>query len=132
MGDYTIKRVDEMDSIYYGSFHRAGDELEVRSFGMNVIDFPPDAGEGAYPHHDHEHDGQEEVYIALRGSGWITIDDNEFELDPETMVRVGPSSKRKIRSGSEGLRLLAIGCTPEATYERPEAFRKGAPDPTQT
>jgi mannose-6-phosphate isomerase-like protein (cupin superfamily) len=131
MADLTVKKVDDMDSMAYGAFKRAGDELEVGSFGMNVIDFPPDAGEGVYPHHDHTHDDQEEVYLAWRGSGIITVGDEEMTLDQETVVRVGPETKRKVRSGPDGLRLLILGGVPGEAYDRPERFRKGAPDPTK-
>src|SRR5215212_2321517 len=120
MADVTVRKVGEMDAIFYGAFKRAGDELEIASFGMNVIDFPPDSGEGAYPHHDHTHDDQEELYLAWRGSGFITVDDEEFPLDDETVVRIGPEVKRKVRAGSEGLRLLVLGGVPGAVYERPE------------
>ena len=130
MAEMTVKKVGEMDSIAQGAFKRAGDELDVGAFGMNVIDFPPDSGEGAYPHHDHTHDNQEEVYIAWRGSGIITVDDDEIPLDEETVVRVGVTAKRKVRSGADGLRLLVIGGVPGAAYTRPDVFKKGTPDPT--
>ena len=130
MAEVTVKKLGDMDAIAQGAFKRAGSELEVDAFGMNVIDFPPDSGEGVYPHHDHTHDDQEEVYIAWRGSGVITVDDEEIPLDEETVVRVGPSAKRKIRAGSEGLRLLALGGIAGKAYERPEVFAKGAADPT--
>ena len=130
MAEVTVRKLGEMDSIASGAFKRAGSELEIESFGMNVLEFPPDSGEGVYPHHDHTHDDQEEVYIAWRGSGVITVDDEEIALDEETVVRVGPGAKRKIRAGSEGLRLLALGGVAGKAYERPEVFAKGAPDPT--
>jgi len=130
MGDVTVKKVADMDSIGRGAFKRAGDELEVQGLGMNVIDFPPDAGEGVYPHHDHTHDNQEEVYIAWRGSGVITVDDDEFPLDEDTVVRVGVTAKRKVRSGPDGLRLLIIGGVAGEAYTRPDVFKKGTPDPT--
>ena len=130
MADVTVRKVADMDSISRGAFKRAGDELEVGAFGMNVIDFPPDAGEGVYPHHDHTHDDQEEVYVAWRGSGFITVDDDEIPLDEETVVRVGVTPKRKVRSGPDGLRLLVISGVPGGAYTRAEVFKKGAPDPT--
>ncbi len=130
MADVTVKKVRDMDSIARGAFKRAGAELEVAAFGMNVLEFPPDSGEGAYPHHDHTHDDQEEVYIAWRGSGVITVEDEEFPLDEETVVRVGVAAKRKVRSGPDGLRLLVIGGVPGAAYTRSDVFKKGAPDPT--
>ena len=130
MADLTVKKVDEIDAIFHGAFKRAGDDLEIESFGMNVIDFPPDTGEGTYPHHDHTHDSQEEVYLAWRGSGVITVGDKEVALDQDTIVRVGPETKRKIRAGSDGLRLLALGGVPGEVYERPEPFKTSTPDPT--
>jgi mannose-6-phosphate isomerase-like protein (cupin superfamily) len=132
MADVTVRKVGEMDAIFFGAFKRAGDELEVGSFGMNVIDMPPDAGE-QYPDHDHSHDNQEEVYMALKGSGKIVIDDGaeEHPLDEETIVRVGPTVKRKIFAGGDGMRLLALGGVPGQVYDRPETFRKGTPDPTK-
>ena len=130
MAEVTVKKLGDMDSIARGAFKRAGSELELGAFGMNVLEFPPDSGEGVYPHHDHTHDDQEEVYIAWRGSGFITVGDDEIALDDETVVRVGPGAKRKIRAGSDGLRLLALGGVPGKPYERPEVFTKGTPDPT--
>ena len=131
MADVTVRKVDEMDAIFFGSFKRAGDELEVGAFGMNIIDFPPDAGE-QYPDHDHTHDNQEEVLVAIKGSGRVVIDDGaeEHPIDADTVVRVGPTVKRKIWAGPEGMRLLALGGVPGQPYERPEPFRKGTPDPT--
>jgi mannose-6-phosphate isomerase-like protein (cupin superfamily) len=61
--------------------------------------------------------GQEEVYVALRGSGVLEADGETFQLDPEHIVRVGPSVKRKILAGPEGLRLLALGATPGEAYD---------------
>ena len=41
-------------------------------------------------------------------------------LDPETIVMVGPGVKRKIFTGDEPMRLLAIGGIPGKPYEAPE------------
>lgn len=133
MADVTVRKVEEMEAIFFGSFKRAGDELEVGAFGMNIIDFPPDAGE-QYPDHDHTHDNQEEVLVAIKGSGKVVIDDGaeEHPIDADTVVRVGPTVKRKIWAGPEGMRLLALGGVPGAAYERPDVFKKGEPDPTVT
>ena len=131
MADMTVKQVDEMEAIFYGSFRRAGAELEVGSFGMNVCDFPPDSGEGVYPDHDHADVGEEEVYIAWKGSGILTVEGEEIPLDQDAMVRVGPETKRKVRSGPDGLRLIILGGVPGEVYERRERYRLGAPDPAE-
>ena len=67
MGDYTAKRVDDMEAVYRGGFKRARAELGVKAFGMQVLDMP--ALLEAYPEHDHAESGQEEVYVVLRGGG---------------------------------------------------------------
>jgi len=122
-GDFTVKRLDEMEAVFHGAFRLVGAELEVASFGLNVFEMPPDGGE-RYPDHTHAEDGQEEVYVVLGGSGRIEIDGEVIEVDPQTIVRCGPSVRRKIRAGPDGLRMLVIGGVPGAGYTRPEMFSK--------
>ena len=131
MADMTVKQVGDMEAIFYGSFKRAGAELDIGSFGLNVLDFPPDAGEGVYPDHDHADVGEEEVYLAWKGSGILSVEGEEIALDQDTMVRVGASTKRKVRSGPDGLRLLVLGGVPGEAYERRERYRLGSPDPAE-
>ena len=116
MPDYTVKRIDDMAATFGGAFKLARAELGVTSFGMQVLDLPPDLTEG-YPEHDHAETGQEEVYIALGGSGRMTIAGEDIDLDPGVAVRVGPEEKRKLVSGPDGLRLLALGGVPGSAYE---------------
>src|SRR5258708_27580924 len=98
-----------------GGLWTARAELGVTAFGMQVIQLPPDFGD--YPEHDHAESGQEEVFLAIGGSGWIEIDGERVPLDGDTFVRVGPAARRKILSGPEGLRVLAIGGCPAAAYK---------------
>jgi len=127
MSDYTVKRIDDMEAVVFGSFKRARAELGVEAWGMQVLDIPPKATQ--YPEHDHAESGQEEVFIALRGSGEIEIEGERAPLDSDTMVRVGPGVKRKIWPSDEGLRVLALGGVPGKAYQPPEVSQLGAPDP---
>ena len=120
---YTAKRIDEMEGSYSGSFKLARAELGVRSFGMQVIDFPQQ--NDLYPEHDHAEDGQEEVYLALSGEGEIDVDGERLPLTSDTMIRVGPGVKRKVTTGSSPLRLLVIGGKPGAAYEPPPRTELG-------
>ena len=129
MADYTEKRIEEMEAVYAGAFKRARAELGVESFGMAVIDMPP--GITQYPEHDHEHDGQEEVFVTLRGSGEIDLDGERRPLEPETIVRVGPSVTRKLITTDESIRVLVLGGTPGQAYEPPDLSKLGEPDPLQ-
>lgn len=127
MAECTVKRIDDMEAVFGGAFKRARAELGVTAFGMQVIDLPPH--EQRYPAHDHAEDGQEEVFVALRGSGEIEIGGERHRIDPETMVRVGPGVERKVWPGGEGLRLLALGGVPAKAYQPPEISQLGVPDP---
>jgi uncharacterized cupin superfamily protein len=127
MGEYTVKRIDELEAIYGGSFKRARAELGVSSFGMQVIDLPPSVT--GYPEHDHGQDGQEEVYVVLRGSADMDIDGEHVTIDPDTLVRVAAGTKRKVVPGDKGARLLVIGGIPGRVYEAPAVTELGAPDP---
>jgi mannose-6-phosphate isomerase-like protein (cupin superfamily) len=115
MSDYTAKRIDEMEAAYGGGFVKARAELGVTSFGMQVIQMPPDYSD--YPLHDHAESGQEEVFLALKGSGWIEIDGERVEIEPDVFVRVGPNPKRKVFAGPQGLRMLALGAAPGVPYQ---------------
>jgi mannose-6-phosphate isomerase-like protein (cupin superfamily) len=118
MADYTSKQIDEMEALYGGGMKKARAELGVASFGMQVIDLPPNYSD--YPEHDHASDGQEEVYSAMRGSGEIEVEGKRIPLTPDVLVRVGPETRRKIYAGPEGLRMLALGGTPGTAYEASE------------
>jgi mannose-6-phosphate isomerase-like protein (cupin superfamily) len=127
MSEYAVKRIDEMEAVYLGAFKRARAELGVEAFGLAVIDLPPDFEN--YPEHDHANDGQEEVFMALRGGGEIEIEGERFPLDPEHMVRIAAGTKRKIWPGSEGVRMVIVGGVPGAVYEPPDVSKLGEPDP---
>jgi mannose-6-phosphate isomerase-like protein (cupin superfamily) len=117
MADYTAKRIGEMQAGFGGGFVKARAELGVSAFGMQVIQLPPSFTE--YPEHDHSESGQEEAFLAIGGSGWMDIEGERVELDGDTFVRVGPDTKRKIYSGADGLRVLAIGGAPGHAYKPP-------------
>ncbi|MGA2452888.1 MAG: cupin [Solirubrobacteraceae bacterium] len=115
MPDYTAKKIDQMEAGFGGGFIKARAELGVTAFGFQVIQLPPNFND--YPEHDHAESGQEEVYLALNGSGWLDVEGERVDLDAETLVRVGAETKRKVHSGPEGLRMLVIGGCPGEAYK---------------
>jgi mannose-6-phosphate isomerase-like protein (cupin superfamily) len=121
MGAYTLKRIDDLAAINHGAVKLAGDGLGVETFGLQVLDLPPAFPD--YPEHDHAEDGQEEVYVVLAGSARFEVAGETAEAGPGTMLRVDATAKRKLVPGPDGVRVLAIGCAPGGTYDRPEAFR---------
>ena len=127
MSECTVKKIDEMEAVFLGAFKRARAELGVESFGMQVIDMPPN--NDRYPEHDHSHDGQEEVFLALRGGGELEVDGERFPLDPDHMARIGPAAKRKVWPGGDGIRLLVLSGVPGKPYTPPDLSKLGEPDP---
>ena len=125
--DFTVQRLDEMEPAFGGFFVRARASLGASAFGMQVLEFPPSSGD-MYPEHDHVFDGQEEVYLLLRGSADLHLPGRVVGLDPETFVRVGPETRRRLRSGPEGARILVVGGTPGRAYEPQENTPLGGPE----
>src|SRR5688500_1810335 len=118
MGEYTVVEIDDIEAIAFGVFKRARATLGITAFGLQVLDLPPNADR--YPEHDHSADGQEEVYILLRGAGYIEIDDELVEMTSEKIFALRPGTKRKLIPGDQGMRVLAIGGKAGEAYDPPE------------
>ncbi len=131
MADVTVKRIEEMDSIFDGLMVRARAELGVSAFGMQVMNLPPNWTD--YPEHTHAgigaNDGQEEVYVPLAGRATLVAGEERFDLEPGVIARVGPGQLRKIVTGAEPMRILAIGGMPGKAYDAPPFTEVGAPAP---
>lgn len=121
MTEYTLKPIDDMQAINHGMVKLAGAELGVESFGIQVFDFPPLFAD--YPEHDHAHDGQEEIYVVLRGSAEFEVAGERVLIDPGCMLRIPARARRKLWPGPDGVRILAIGSSSENPYQRPEGLR---------
>jgi mannose-6-phosphate isomerase-like protein (cupin superfamily) len=127
MSDVKVVRISEVEGAFGGALRRVRAALGVQSFGMQVVDLPPDSGD-LYP--SHSHDDQEEVFVVLHGSGEIVAGGETHELDRDTVVRVGPGLARQLRSGPDGLRALALGGVPGQAYAPGEWTELGGPEPT--
>src|SRR3954466_12531880 len=112
MSDVKITKIDDI-APYSGPrsipgirMRGAARALGITAWGMSVFDIDP--GTTGYPEHEHSKDGQEELYVVLRGSGSIQAGDEKFEVTTGQLVRVGPTQKRKWFAGPDGIRVLAI------------------------
>ena len=114
---YSGRSVEELPTLWDGfaKLVRAG--LEITAFGANIMDLPPDYSTTA---HDESESGQQELYVALRGSGSVDIEGVGLPLDADHLVRVDAGTARVLSSGPQGLRVLCIGGVPGAAYEAPE------------
>src|SRR5947209_10555933 len=116
MTKYCAKSIDELPTLWDGfaKLVRAG--LEITAFGVNIMDLPPNYTTSS---HDEVASGQQELYVALRGSGSVDIGGVGLPLDSEHLARVDAEVARALSSGPDGLRVLCIGGVPGGVYEPP-------------
>jgi mannose-6-phosphate isomerase-like protein (cupin superfamily) len=83
-----------------------GCELGARAIKLNRFDNEPGQ---AGKEHDERESGQEEIYVAVAGSGVIVVGGEEVPLEPDTFVLVDPESTRQVIAGPEGLAYVIVG-----------------------
>jgi hypothetical protein len=109
--------IDDLPDLWDGFLRKVRHGLGITAFGANVMNLPPDYSTKS---HDESQSGQEELYVGLRGAGWVVLGDGErLTLDPDHVVAVGPGTERVLSSGPEGLRVLIVGAAPGRPYEGP-------------
>jgi len=57
----------------------------------------------------HRHAGQEEVYVVLRGSATVKVDDELVELREWDAIRFDTGTMRAVQAGPDGVEYLAFG-----------------------
>jgi uncharacterized cupin superfamily protein len=113
---YRASALDDLPTLWDGFATLVGTGLDITAFGVNVMQLPPDYATTA---HDEAETGQQELYVALDGSGAVVIGDERHPLDAGHVVRVDAGTDRVLASGPDGMRVLCIGGIPGGVYERP-------------
>src|ERR671926_133217 len=86
-------------------FRAATKPLELAQSALSYQRIPP----GYRFPYGHTHSTQEEVYVVVRGSGRMKLDEEIVELAQFDAVRVPPGTWRGYEAGPEGLEILVIG-----------------------
>ena len=86
-------------------FRAATTALDLENSALSYQRVPP----GYRFPYGHTHKTQEEVYVVVRGSGRMKLDDEIVEVKEWDAVRVPPGTWRGYEAGPEGLELLVMG-----------------------
>ena len=86
-------------------FRLATKALELDRSGLSYQRIPPDC---RFPY-GHTHKQQEEVYVVVRGSGRMKLDDEIVDVEEWDVVRVPPGTWRGYEAGPDGLEILVFG-----------------------
>jgi mannose-6-phosphate isomerase-like protein (cupin superfamily) len=117
MTGYRARAIDELPTLWGGFAKLVRPGLGIEAFGANIMDLPPDY---ATKSHDEAGSGQQELYVALGGSGAVVAGDERLTLDAEHLVCVDAGTERVVTSGPDGLRVLIVSGVPGGAYEPQE------------
>jgi mannose-6-phosphate isomerase-like protein (cupin superfamily) len=79
--------------------------LEGRTLGLSLTTLAP----GFRVPFGHKHAAQEEVYVVVRGSARVKVDDEIVELAQWDAIRFDENTMRAVEAGPEGVEYLAFG-----------------------
>jgi tetratricopeptide (TPR) repeat protein len=119
---FASARLEDIDG--YGSWIPIRRHFGVGAFGINAWRAGA-AGDEVIGEHT-EDSGQEELYVVIEGHATFTVDGEEIDGAPGTVVFVQPSVTRKAVARDAGTTILAIGGTAGEAYE-PRPYEENAP-----
>ena len=110
---FTVRNLkqdlEDIGSVFDGppdlEFRAATKALELEQSALTYQRVPP----GYRFPFGHTHKSQEEVYLVVRGSGRIKVDDEIVEIKEWDAVRVTAGAWRGYEAGSQGLEIIVIG-----------------------
>jgi quercetin dioxygenase-like cupin family protein len=112
MGDYTkhnLRDVEnqapkfDMPQEMEARFARSA--VEGQTLGLSLFTLAPNF---RIPF-GHKHSGQEEVYVVVRGSGRVKVEDDVVELREWDAIRIGKDTMRNMEAGPDGMEYVAFG-----------------------
>jgi uncharacterized cupin superfamily protein len=76
-----------------------------KTLGLSLLKLEP----GFRMPFGHKHAGQEEVYVVVRGSARVKVDDEIVELGEWDAIRFDEDTMRNVEAGPDGVEYLAFG-----------------------
>jgi len=79
--------------------------IEGETLGLSLFKLEP----GFRIPFGHKHATQEEVYVVVKGSARVKLEDEIVELATWDAVRIPPATRRGLEAGPDGAEVLAVG-----------------------
>jgi mannose-6-phosphate isomerase-like protein (cupin superfamily) len=115
---YKVARIEEIDDIDYREdthMHPVRHHLGITAFGANAWTVE-NVGDRLMPEHE-EDEGNEELYVVLRGRARFEIAGESVDAPEGTLVFVQPLTNRTAFAEEAGTTVLAIGSRVGKPYE---------------
>ncbi|EMA43105.1 cupin domain-containing protein [Halococcus saccharolyticus] len=107
---YETAAPTDVDSVVpdeYGGMWFLKDALDTEQLGFTVLELEPD---GKGKEHDHETDGQEEIYYVVEGEVDVDLADETVTLSTDDALRLDPEETRQIHNhGDKRAKLVLAG-----------------------
>lgn len=104
MAEYTTANYQNVDDT--NGLHFLRDELNCENVGVTVLECDP-GWEGM--EHDHDEEGQEEIYLLLEGEATVTVEDEAVEMSAGDAIRIPPEQTHQIKNGDVESRFVLVG-----------------------
>ncbi|GAB4354782.1 MAG: hypothetical protein Kow0099_38880 [Candidatus Abyssubacteria bacterium] len=116
MADYTLKHYN-LDEV--GLLQPLKNDLGLKAIGVSLSRIEPGMG---YPFF-HAHKEQEEIFLCLKGTGTILLNDTEITMKPGDILRVGPDVPRALGNRTkEPCTFLLLGGLPVEKFKNEESL----------
>ncbi|MGA2322019.1 MAG: cupin domain-containing protein [Solirubrobacteraceae bacterium] len=112
----SFKLVHLDDCQTAGNWQLVRRTLELRAFGINVVEIP--SGE-QIPEHDETDRDQEEVFYVLSGSPTLVIDGRDHPMPAGTFARLDPDHSRALSNGGQEPASVLIISAPQSSGFQP-------------
>ncbi len=83
----------------------AKNDLDAQDPGVSHFRIKP----GKRQPFGHRHEGAEEIYVVLDGSGRVKLDEEILQVERLDAVRVAPGVTRAFEADTDGIEVLAFG-----------------------
>lgn len=117
MAEFTVMHQDDFERS--GRWRLARRSLELKAFGMNVVEIEPGGG---IPEHDEIERDQEEIFVVLEGDAAIVVDGTEHPAPAGTFARVDPRALRTVVNKGAGPALVLIASAPTTSGYEPQGW----------